>query len=134
MQNLSREEQIGLSRAIIQMLASWGADAEDQIQVLALPEGTPLRAMRRYRDGMEPLPATEEVVERIEHVAGIADALRTTFPANPRARIHWMMTPNRKFANQPPIQVIVEGGLSGLIAVRSDLDCVFSWERLATPA
>ncbi len=120
--------RIHLSQAIVWMLDDWGLDGQQIIELLALPENTRTRHLQRYRMGSEPLPDDPEVNKRVEHLVGIADALRTTFPRNDQMRTLWLHSPHRRFNKRPPLQVIVEEGLEGLIAVRAELDCVFQWE------
>ncbi len=123
-----QEHRIQLAQAILWMLDDWGLDGEQIIELLQLPENTRTRHLQRYRMGREPLPDTPETNKRVEHLVGIADALRTTFPRNDQMRTLWLHSPHRRFNKRPPLQVIVEEGLEGLIAVRAELDCVFQWE------
>ena len=82
--------------------------------------------LRRYRDDT-PLPDTREVNERVEHIIGIADALRTSYPHNPSMGLVWMKQKNKRFKRRAPVIVMVEDGLDGIVAVRSHLDCSFDW-------
>ena len=128
MHEMSHEDRIAMARAIIAILDSWGLSDSQQVAVLALPKGTPVRAVRRYRENT-PLPDDDAVRERVEHVVGIAEALRTTFPRNSQMGPQWLREPHRRFAQRAPLALIVEEGLSGLIAVRSHLDCAFAWQQ-----
>ncbi|MBT8113637.1 MAG: MbcA/ParS/Xre antitoxin family protein, partial [Gammaproteobacteria bacterium] len=100
---------------------------KDIIKLLKLPSKVRLRNLDRFRDG-EAFPESQQTLECIEHIAGIADALRTSFPRNAHMGILWMHTPHRRFQNQPPLTVLSEQGLKGLRMVRSELDCAFSWD------
>ncbi|HEB99662.1 MAG TPA: DUF2384 domain-containing protein [Thiotrichales bacterium] len=125
--DLTLEERIALTRIIINLLDKWGFDNAAQVSVLALPEGTPPRRINSYRSMNEPLPDTPEVWTRIEHILGIADALRTTFPRNPQAGLLWMRRPN-KHLRRAPMACMLEDGVSGLIRVRTHLDCTYAWD------
>ena len=70
-------------------------------------------------------------MERLEHIVGIADALRTTFPRNYRMASQWMLSPHKRFDGMSPTAVIVSKGLRGLMMVRAQLDCSFAWEQTA---
>jgi len=59
---------------------------------------------------------------------GIADALRTSYPHNELMGAMWLRTAHRRFDQQSPISVMLNQGLTGLIAVRSHLDCAFDWQ------
>lgn len=124
---LSSQNQIDLTRNIMRVLDEWKLAGKDIIKLLNLPSKVRLRNLDRYRDG-EAFPISEETSERIEHIIGIADALRTSFPRNAHMGIIWMHTPHRRFQNQPPLTILSEQGLKGLRMVRSELDCAFSWD------
>ncbi len=129
MHEMSQEQRVGFARAIIAMLDHWGFSAADQVNVLALPAGTMPTMIGQFRENMA-LPDDPRVSERIEHLAGIADALRTTYPLNAAMDAIWMNTANRRFDGRTPLEVMVSDGLSGVIAVRAYLDCTFDWGRL----
>ncbi len=128
MQSISHEDRVALTRAIMYLLDSWDLSAREQLVVLNLPKGTPTRALRRYRDDT-PFPDDLSVMERLEHLVGIADALRTTYPLNPAMGTRWMRQPLRRFNDRTPLAIIVEDGLRGLVAVRAHLDCSFDWDE-----
>jgi uncharacterized protein (DUF2384 family) len=128
MENLSLQDRVALTHVVMHLLDEWGVPPEGQIAVLGLPAGTKPRALRRYREET-PLPDDAAVNERIEHLLGIADALRTTFPRNGHMGPRWMNRPHRRFQQRSPVAILVEDGLQGLIAVRSDLDCAYAWSQ-----
>lgn len=121
------EERAMLARSTINLLDQWGIGSEDQIKILALPPETRIRALRRYRDNT-PLPDDEGVMERAEFLLAIAEALRTTFPTNRHMGAQWMNRPHRRFRRRTPIATIIEDGMSGLMSVRAELDCTYSWD------
>jgi len=123
---MTEEERVALARAIMAILDKWGLTAAEQVKILNLPEKTPTRMLRRYRDDT-PLPDTAEVNERLEHIIGIADALRTSYPHNPSMGLIWMKQRNKRFQRRAPVMVMVEDGMDGIISVRSHLDCAFDW-------
>lgn len=119
-------EQVSLTKAVMAILDSWGLSSAQQIAILSLPQGTPVRAMRRYRENT-PFPDTPDVMVRLEHIVGITDALRTTYPRNPPMGVLWLKQTNKRFQERPPLALIVEEGLEGLVEVRSHLDCSYDW-------
>jgi hypothetical protein len=126
MENLSHEDRITLTRAIVNLLDSWGVSAADQVGLLALPEGTRVGVIRQFRQNT-PFPEDARVLERIEHLIGIADALRTSYPHNAHMGAIWMNKVNYRFDNCTPLATMLEGGLGGIIAVRTHLDCAYDW-------
>jgi hypothetical protein len=126
MGKLNLEERIALTRTIVELLDSWQVSAADQVTLLALPEGTRPGAIRQFRQGT-PFPEDEHVMERIEHLTGIADALRTSYPHNAHMGAIWMHKANHRFENRAPLSAMIEDGLGAVIAVRTHLDCAYDW-------
>ncbi len=122
----SKDQRVLLSNHIMQLLDSWGTNGEQKIILLGLPEDMRTRKLERYRQD-EPLPDTELINQHLEHLLGIADALRTSYPRNVEMCARWMKQPHKRFNNEPPISVMINKGLAGLIQVRSQLDCSFAW-------
>ena len=128
MNGLDADKKISITKYIMSILDAWGLSARQMHYVLCLPEGTPTRAFRKYRDNT-PFPFDENVSERVEHLLGIADALRTTFPRNIHMGPQWINEPNRKLGAKTPLSVIMSDGLSGIKNVRSLLDCAYAWRQ-----
>ena len=126
MQKMTLEDRIALTRAVVGLLDSWGVGAAQQIALLALPEGTRPGAIRQFRQST-PFPESEQVMERIEHLIGIADALRTSYPHNAHMGNIWMNKANHRFDDRTPLAAMLEDGLGGIIAVRTHLDCAYDW-------
>lgn len=125
-ENMNADDFSTFTRSIMIILDGWGLNAAEQLSVLNLPEKTPSRALRKYRDG-QPFPRTAEVFERLEHITGIFEALRTSYPHNQQMGMMWMNKCNKHFVKRSPIVVIKEDGLRGLLQVRGHLDCTFDW-------
>ena len=108
------------------LLDDWKVRATDQIRLLALPDGLKARQLRQYHQGT-PFPESELLDTRVEHLAGIADALRTTYPRNVQMATFWLNKKNNRFNNRSPITVMTEDGLAGLQTIRAHLDCAWDW-------
>jgi uncharacterized protein (DUF2384 family) len=128
MSELTPEDRTSLGRLVVNMLDEWDVKSSDQVNMLALPDGTPTRMLRRYHEDT-PLPDDPEVMKRVEHLLGIADALRTTFPRNSRIGVLWLKQPCKRLRRRRPMDIMLEDGLSGLITVRTHLDCSFAWRE-----
>lgn len=126
--NLSQNEQIALTLRVMDVLDGWGMSSAEIISLIALPEKTPTRALRRYRENTA-FPVSEELVERVEHIIGIEDALRTSYPHNPNMGKMWIRQKSKKLNNQIPLQIIVENGLDGIVEIRKHLDCSYDWQK-----
>ncbi|WP_455221909.1 antitoxin Xre/MbcA/ParS toxin-binding domain-containing protein [Kaarinaea lacus] len=128
LENLSHEQKIELTHLIMQMLDEWGVSHSDKITLLALPSRIRIRMVRRFYEN-EALPDEVAVFERIDHLLGIADALRTSFPLNGHMAAFWLNQKNHRFENKTPLDYMLEGGLENVVAVRAHLDCAWDWHR-----
>jgi hypothetical protein len=128
MQGLTVEEKTELTKMIMNLLDSWEINGEGIMNILSLPRGTRVRALRRYRDDT-PFPDDVNTDTRIEHLVGIAEALYTTFPRNAHMRAQWMNQPHKRFNGKSPVSIMIEDGLNGIINVRAQLDCTFAWRQ-----
>ena len=88
---MGHDECVELTRSVMGILDSWGLKASALMSILSLPKGVPTRALRRYRENT-PFPNDGAVYERLDHIIGIADALRTTYPHNPPMGVLWLST------------------------------------------
>lgn len=125
-QQLNHDERVALARLTMNILQSWGLSAPQQVSLLDMPDDVRPRTMQRYLHDT-PLPDTPGVNERIAHVLGIADALRTSFPLNEQMGSFWLNRANKRFANRAPLSVMLEDGLPGVLSVRMHLDCAYDW-------
>lgn len=128
MKNMTSDEQVALTVIIMEILDGWGLSSAEIITLLALPDKTPTRALRRYRENTS-FPMTDSLNERLEHIIGITDALRTSYPHNPHMGKMWIRQRSKKLQNQIPLQIIVENGLQGIIEIRKHLDCSYDWHK-----
>jgi len=110
-----------LARSIVALLDSWGVDTDAQIGLLALPTDT------RAGGQGKPLPELAALDERIEHLLGIADALRTSYPHTAQGGAIWMNRVNARFGDRTPLEAMLQDGMAGIFAVRTHLDCAYDW-------
>ncbi|MDH5391640.1 MAG: DUF2384 domain-containing protein [Gammaproteobacteria bacterium] len=120
----TEDARMKMTRYVMGLLESWELNAEQQVGVLALPDGTRTRVLRSFRDDT-PLPDTDDVNQRLEHILAIDDALHTTYPHSEKMGALWMRRGHRRFKQRTPVNTIIEDGLQGLVSVRMHLDC--SW-------
>ena len=117
-----------ITRAVMGLLDSWQLDTQEIQGVLCLPENVRVRALNKFREGTDVLPDDPTVLRRAGYLMRISDALRTTYPLNPRMAGRWVRQGHRRFGRRSPLSIILRDGESGLIAVLSELDCTFSWD------
>ncbi|MCK5902684.1 MAG: DUF2384 domain-containing protein [Cocleimonas sp.] len=122
------EEMASLSKAVMQYIDRWQLSNTEIIHVLGLDPKTRTRHLQHFRTGDKSLPQEKEVMQRIDHIVGIADALRTTFPFSEQMRLLWLRKPHRRFRKNTPLAVIMEKGVNGLMKVRIEVDCAYGWK------
>lgn len=127
MHDLNHEDRVQLARLVVALLDSWEVSAEHQIALLGLPSETPTLTLRGYYENT-PLPDLPGINERVDHLIGIADALRTSYPHNAHMGAIWMNRRNNRFDNRTPLAVLLEDGLQGFFAIRTHLDCAYDWD------
>ncbi len=123
-----REALMQITQAVMRLMDAWELDTRQMQALLTLPPTVRARAFQKFRDGKEVLPDETEVLRRAGYLLRIADALRTTYPRNPRMSGRWIKQGHRRFGRRSPLSIILEGGEGGMIAVLSELDCTFSWD------
>jgi hypothetical protein len=128
------EQQTQLTQAVMALLDEWQLGVDEMQQLLLLPSNVRARAFQKFREGHEVFPDEENTLRRANYLLRIADALRTTYPRNPKMAGQWVKMRHRRFRNRTPLQMIFEGGEMGLVAVLSELDCTFSWDMTGSKA
>lgn len=122
-------DRLEFTLLVTRLLNSWGLNLSEQALILDLPQNTSSRQMRKYNQGTHTLPNDANINERVEHLVGIADALRTTYPTNPMMGRLWLNQANAKFDQLSPLKYMLVNGNQGVIHIRSHLDCSFDWEQ-----
>jgi hypothetical protein len=127
MTQINEENRIELARIVMELLDNWGLSNAEKHNILDFPDSSRIRSMGQYANG-KPLPDNSNVLERVEHLVGIADALRTSYPLNERMPAFWLNKTNKRFGNRTPMNCMLEDGLDGIVSVRIHLDCAYDWE------
>jgi hypothetical protein len=127
MTQINEQTRLELAPLIMMLLDNWGLSNAEKHNILDFPESSRARAMGQYYNG-KPLPDDANVLKRVEHLVGISDALRTSYPLNERMPAFWLNKTNRLFGNRTPLNCMLEDGLNGIVAVRVHLDCAYDWE------
>lgn len=122
----SDEEMKVISGKVVSYLDSWQLSAEEMLSILGVSDIKP-RHLPQYRKMEKAFEQTDEVMQRIDHVVGIADALRTTFPHSDTMRLRWLRQPHRRFRKKTPLSVILNTGMNGLLRVRVEVDCAYGY-------
>ncbi|MGH8665266.1 MAG: MbcA/ParS/Xre antitoxin family protein [Burkholderiales bacterium] len=108
-----------LARMIVALFDHWGLAPADQALLLGLSPDS-RATVARYRKG-EPLADSADLLARAGHLLGIHKALRILFPHDADLAYRWVSTPNRRFDDRVPLE-IMKRGYEGILAVRRYLD------------
>ncbi len=115
----SRESRGRLAVMVTQLLDHWALTPPEQAELLGLSAAS-RSSLARYRGG-EPLADSRDLLDRVGHLLGIHKSLRLLFPHDLDLAHRWMTQPNQRFGGRP-VDVIIERGFEGLLAVRRYLD------------
>lgn len=116
----ARSSRERLARMVVSLLDHWNLAPNDQAVLLGL--STQSRStIARYRRG-EPLADSADLLARAGHLLGIHKALRILFPHDRDLAYRWVTTPNRRFGDATPLDLMKRHGYEGILAVRRYLD------------
>lgn len=127
MSPLTEQERILLAQRLMSLLDGWSLNPKEILVVLDLPLSVKPRHLSRYRRET-PLPDEPQILRRADYLFRIAEALRTMYPHNPQMGRRWMKQANTRMGRRSPLQLILEGGETGLASVLGRLDCTFAWD------
>jgi hypothetical protein len=114
-----RSSREGLARMVVTLFDHWRLSAADQALLLGLSPDS-RATLARYRKG-EPLADSADLIARAGHLLGIHKALRIIFPHDLDLAYRWISTPNRRFGDRTPLELMRQG-YEGILAVRRFLD------------
>ena len=124
----SKQEMLSLTQGVMGYLDGWKLSAEQMLVVLGIEDATKKRHLQSFRMGDKAFPETEHLMTRLDHIIGIADALRTTFPFSDKMRLMWLRKPHRRFKKNTPLAVIMgDDSPNGLLKVRMEVDCAYGY-------
>lgn len=115
----SREARVRLALMVTKLLDHWRLSAAEQAELLGLSAAS-RSTLARYRNG-EPLADSRDLLDRAGHLLGIHESLRLLFPHDRDLAYRWMTQPNRRLGGRP-VDLVIERGFEGLLAVRRYLD------------
>ena len=115
----TRDARRRLARMVTVLFDHWSLASAEQAALLGLSPAN-RSTLARYRRG-EPLADSRDLLERVGHLLGIHKSLRIIFAQDRELAYRWMTTPNRRLAARP-VDVVVERGFEGLLAIRRYLD------------
>ena len=115
----TRESRERLARMVTQLFELWSLSTNEQAALLGLsPDNR--STLSRYRKG-EPLGDSRDLLERAGHLLGIHKSLRILFPQDRDLAYRWMTVFNRRMGARP-VDVVLQRGFEGLLALRRYLD------------
>jgi transcriptional regulator with XRE-family HTH domain len=115
----TREARTRLALMVTRLLDHWRLSMTEQAEMLGLSPAS-RSTLARYRSG-EPLADSRDLLDRAGHLLGIHKSLRLLFPHDRELAYRWMTQPNRRLGRRP-VDLVIERGFEGLLAVRRYLD------------
>ncbi|HZP85990.1 MAG TPA: MbcA/ParS/Xre antitoxin family protein [Burkholderiales bacterium] len=115
----TRESRERLARMLTQLFEHWQLSSNEQAALLGLSADN-RSTLARYRKG-DPLADSRDLLDRAGHLLGIHKSLRILFPQDRDLAYRWMTTPNRRLGARP-VDIVVQHGFEGLLALRRYLD------------
>jgi len=97
----------------------------EQSRLLGLPEKHAGRRFRRYRLGSV-LPDDPEIWTRVALLLRIDRAANQLFPHSALSANLWVTTPNLRFGNSTPLDLMLDHGLEGI----SRIECLLATQDL----
>tara|TARA_X000000368_G_scaffold270299_1_gene214193 strand:+ start:10962 stop:11471 length:510 start_codon:yes stop_codon:yes gene_type:complete len=110
-------------RSFLAIAERYGIATQDRIELLGEPAPSTYHQWVKKAREEEPLSLPLDTLTRISGVLGIHKALGILFPIEAEA-MTWLKGPHRGevFGGQAPIEVMIGGGLDGILTVRRYLD------------
>lgn len=116
------EDRMRLAKMVTRLFDHWKIDQSTAAALLGLSENS-RTAVSRYRKGA-PLPDSRDLLDRVGNLFGVHKSLRLLYPHNRDLAYRWPTARNRRLDNLTPIEIMVEQGLPGIVAMRGYLDFV----------
>lgn len=124
----SRDELRFLSQGVMSYLDSWGLKPDEIIRLLGLKDHVKKRQLQTFRSGESVFPESADLLIRIDHIIGIADGLRTTYPLNDQMAQIWLRKEHRRFNNKTPLAIMLgDESPNGLLKIRMEVDCNYAY-------
>lgn len=124
----SKEELKFLTQGVMSYLDSWELSSEEIISILGLENSIKSRQLQAFRIGDRLFPDSTEIMIRVDHIIGIADGLRTTYPLSDQMSQIWLRKPHRRFQRKTPLSVMLnDTSPNGLLKIRMEVDCNYAY-------
>ena len=124
----STEDLKFLTQGVMTYLDSWELLTEEIITILGLQGLIKTRHLQGFRTGDRVFPESPEILIRVDHIIGIADGLRTTYPLSDQMRQIWLTRPHRRFQRNTPLSVMLNDATpNGLLKIRMEVDCNYAY-------
>ncbi|MGK0269623.1 MAG: hypothetical protein ACI88H_000255 [Cocleimonas sp.] len=124
----STDELKFLTQGVMTYLDSWELSTEEAVSILGLKKLIKTRHLQGFRIGDRVFPDSSELMIRVDHIIGIADGLRTTYPLSDQMRRIWLTKPHRRFQRETPLSVMLNDDTpNGLLKIRMEVDCNYAY-------
>lgn len=115
-----KESRSALAQMAVRLFEHWQLNPAQQAALLGLSSDS-RSSVARYKKG-HPLADNTDLIRRVGHLLGIHKSLRILFPHDRDLAYQWVRRPHAIFQGQAPVELMVEHGYEGILAVRRYLD------------
>ncbi len=124
----SNDELKFLTQGVMTYLDSWELSNEEIVSILGLQNLIKIRQLQGFRSGNRVFPDSQELMVRVDHIIGIADGLRTSYPLSEQMRQIWLTKPHRRFQRKSPLSIMLKDETpNGLLKIRMEVDCNYAY-------
>ncbi|MCB0326514.1 MAG: DUF2384 domain-containing protein [Bdellovibrionales bacterium] len=113
-----------LSRAFFQILEHWKLSNEEKAKMLGWSYATKRHTLDALKRGQKQMDMDDDKLRRMIEVLNIHKNLRILFPHSRSSLYAWVTKKRHRFGDHSALDIMMEEGLLGMIAIRRYLDHV----------
>ncbi|MEZ4705061.1 MAG: hypothetical protein R3A11_07755 [Bdellovibrionota bacterium] len=113
-----------LSKAFFAILDHWNLTNEEKANLLGWNYEKKRHTIDAMKNGKKEVEWDEDKIRRMVEVINIHKSLRLLFPSNQKSLYGWVKKKRARFGMHSALDIMIEDGLFGIIAIRRYLDHV----------
>jgi hypothetical protein len=109
-------DRVKLAKMLMKLFELWKLDTATQLALMSLSP-TSRAMLSRYRQGLTPLPYTQDLLDRAGWLLAIHQALRSLYPQDADRCYAWVNLRHQMLDNLTPVEYMRYHGLIGIAKV-----------------
>lgn len=110
------ENRKQLAWLVMRLFKHWQLDCDSKLNLLGLSPNS--RALlKRFEEGLRPLPNSRDLLERANYLLSIHHSLRALYPEADLLCHSWVLKPCKQLDYTVPIELMKQEGLVGIAKV-----------------